>query len=172
MPVTYRQVEPDVIEMLDAVMREHHGDLAEEGVTVSLLFAHAAVSQDGEIQGPALKLRGWPALAVVGVVSYKDRVEGRSDARILLDGDRWPDLSDRQRRALLDHELEHLTLVRREDGKVRYDAAGRPRLKMRPHDYELGGFWAVVDRHGKDALESLAYRHVHAGFSQRTFPWG
>ncbi|TXH55560.1 MAG: hypothetical protein E6Q97_08545 [Desulfurellales bacterium] len=170
---TFRTAEKEWVDLLAEVMKQHHPDLVEAGVTVGLLFAHAPRNDaTGEPQGPALKHNGYPALAVVKINSQRDRVEGKPDATITLDGDRWPDESRESRVALLDHELAHLVLVRDEDGGIKTDDCFRPRLKCREHDFQLGGFWDVVERHGKDAVESRAYQDLHRGFSQRCFPWG
>jgi hypothetical protein len=44
-------------------------------------------------------------------------------------------------------------------------------LKMRLHDLQIGGFSAVVKRHGKAALESVAFAEVHKEMIQLEFPW-
>ena len=60
-----------------------------------------------------------------------------------------------KQRALLDHEVAHLELVRDDAGKVKTDDAGRPRLRIRPHDYQTGGFWDVIERHKEAACEAV-----------------
>ena len=57
-----------------------------------------------------------------------------ADFIICLNWQVWNQLSDRQKRALLDHELEH----------CKYDEAGKP--VMVEHDLEE--FTAIVERHG------------------------
>ncbi len=58
------------------------------------------------------------------------------------------------------------------DGKLKRDDAGRPRIKLRKHDFELGGFFDVVERHKTSAPESQSYIDLHRKMSQMTFPWG
>lgn len=169
---TYRQADRDDVELLAEVMREYHPKLTDAGVRVGLLHAMAARDKEGMPKGPALTHHGYPALAVVKINSLKDRVEGKPDATITLDGERWGEQSREEKVALLHHEILHLVVATDEDGGVKTDDAFRPVLKMRMHDYEAGGFWEVVDKHGKHAPESKSYREIHREFSQRVFPWG
>lgn len=169
---SYRTVEPEVEALLAQVIEEHHQDLKEAGVTVQVLQAHAKRDKHGVPKGPALKLHGYPCMAIVSIIGLKDRVGGGKDARIVIDGDRWGDGPAKEQFATLDHEMMHLTLVRDEEGPVVLDDACRPKLKMRLHDYELGIFEDIVKRHGKDCLDSQQYLPVHKFFVQQTFPWG
>ncbi len=169
---TYRTVDAETKELCDEVMQTHHPLLKEAGVTVQILTAHAKVSEaTGEPVGPALKLHGVPALAIVKVTSLKDRVGGIEDARIILDGDQWPDFGEERQRSILDHELTHLVPVYK-DGFLQTDDANRPKLKTRPHDADLGVFFEVVERHGMQAVEAQAYRDLHNTMTQMKFPWG
>lgn len=164
---TYRTADREDLAMLKEVMEEYHERLTEHDVRVGLLYAHAPTDEDtGKPKGVALKLHGEAALAIVKINSLKDRVEGKPDATVVLDGDQWPDHSEEKKRAILDHELAHLLTP----GDT--DDAGRPKLKMRGHDFTLAGFWDVVDRHKQHAAESEAYTDIHREFSQRVFHWG
>jgi len=102
-PTTYRRADDDVTALLQRVMREYHPDLHEAGVHVGVVVAHNPA-------GDAVKHGGDPAFATITVVSPKDRVSKAHDAELLLDGDKWADLREGQRVALLDHELSHLRL--------------------------------------------------------------
>lgn len=98
---------------------------------------------------------------------FLDRIEGKHDATVKIDSLWWEEhQDDEQRNALLDHETHHLVLARDEDGKVKYDDAGRPKLKMRQHDMELGLFWDVIQRHGEKAVEVEVYKPIQAKFRQ------
>jgi hypothetical protein len=161
---TYRRAD-DLVPLAEKAMRDYHRDLADAGVTVEVLTVHAGTS-------PALKHHGYPALAVIKPMSQKDRAAGSADARILIDAEKWDGLDDPRRLALLDHELTHLELVRDEEGAVREDDCGRPKLRTRPHDFELGGFEEVVGRHKASAPESRSFYDAHKVFVQQKFPWG
>lgn len=173
---TYRQADPDVKPLIAEVMAVHHVHLAEAGVTIAALFAFADVNEaTGEPKGPALKHHGWPALAVVKINSQKDRAEGKDDATITIDGKWWEGATDAEKFILLDHEIEHLE-VRLEDedntASIMTDDSNRPKLKMRPHDFELGGFDSIIERHGRNALEMQNLTAITKRPAvQKTFQW-
>ena len=172
---TYRQADEDVLDIIGVLMATpHHQDLRDAGVRVGARFAFAAVDEKtGEPKGHALKHHGWPAAAVVKIVSQKDRVSGMPDAMIDIDGMAWEqDWSNERKRAVLDHELTHLLVQRDDEGNIKLDDCCRPKLKMRPHDAEIGVFYDVVERFGEAAIEAEAYRGMHKKFTQLAFPWG
>lgn len=170
---TYKQADGESAELLRQVIDRYHPHLDAVGVRIGLLMAHAPVDKyTGEPKGPALKLHGDVALAIIKPNSLKDRVEGKPDVTITCDGDRWPELSGEKRISLLDHELEHLVLVEDEEGAVMLDDCNRPKVKTRPHDFLVAGFYSVVDRHKTEAHEAQQYIELHREMSQRTFPWG
>jgi hypothetical protein len=170
---TYRLPDPEHLAVLDDVLRTIHPRLADAGVTVGLLLAHAKVNKDGEMQGPALKLHGVACAALVRVTKLKDRVKGVEDAMIEIDADEWGNRPLATQRAILDHECSHLIIVT--DGKtgvVETDDAGRPKLKLKPDDYTINGQFDVIERHGKDALETQTYADLHRVLSQKLLPFG
>jgi|AGTN01.2.fsa_nt_gi hypothetical protein len=169
----YKQASREDVDLLDEVMREYHPKLVEAEVRVGLLYANAPRDKrTGEPKGPALKHNGYPALAVVKINSLKDRVEGKPDATITLDGDRWGDCSQDKKVATLDHECEHLALVEDKDGNLKIDDANRPELTMRIHDIVVGGFLSVIERHKQNACESEQFVEANRIFHQVCFPWG
>lgn len=161
----------EVTEVIRNVAERFHEPLVKAGVTFEVLAAYA-----GENQQHALLLHGWPCLAVVKINSYKDRVRGLSDVMITVDGHRWSTLNIHERVALIDHELQHLQLKLGADvmskqpdgtyilkpGAVTRDDADRPKLKMRPHDWEIGGFDLIVARHGRASAELQACQQMLA----------
>jgi hypothetical protein len=137
----------EVIDRANALIDKYHPDLKAAEVTIDYLF----VSDSGD--GPALKLHGVPCYAIVRIVSLKDRAKGLADAEILIDRDKYDLMDGATRDALLDHELYHL-VVRRDDlGQFMTDDQHRPKLKMRPHDWEFGWFEAIAARHGDASIE-------------------
>ncbi len=172
MPVTYRMAEPPVVVLVDAVLRSTFPHLAAAELVIDVMTAHAAVDKDGNPTGVAIKLHGVPCLATIKVRNLKDRVAGFGDVLLLLDGDRWPDLSKSQQEGLIDHELEHVVLKLDASGGVVLDDAGRPVVKLKQHDFDLGGFWATVERRKESAPESANHDEIARGFRQREFPWG
>lgn len=147
---TYSQA-PDVTLFIDKIQADHHEDL--EGVTVSALFVF-----DAEHSLPVLKHQGYPAGATVRITPLKDRALGMADAQIVVDRAGWLALSQRQRAALIDHELTHLEVKTDEEEGAEdpvpvCDAIGRPKLLMRKHDHQFGWFDEVAQRHGEASPE-------------------
>lgn len=146
-----------------------HRVLSSLGVTFDVLMVED-VDDEGESH-PALKHHGYPAAAIIKINSLEQRTLGQADALLTIDACSWSELDEEGRLALLDHELEHLQVLAEKpvgimytnefgalQGIVRRDECGRPRLKMKLHDWQLGGFRAVAQRHKEKALEIVAVR--------------
>src|SRR2546428_395207 len=157
MPISFDRVDDEVTERVRDMIGKFHHELRDAEVTVQCLFA---INHDDD--GPAVKAPGgWPAYAVVRRVPLKQRVAGFKDAEITIDQAKWAELSEPQRDALIDHELEHLELVYDGAGPgtpVATDDWGRPKLRIRQHDWEVAGFKSIAERHPDAALEILAAR--------------
>lgn len=161
----------DVSDLVTQVMAEYHADLDNAGVTVGLL---AQWPSEGETDaddpgGSCLKLHGYPCAAVVKITPYRQRVQGVADAVITLDGGTWKGLARAEKVALIDHELTHLELARDEDGHVKTDDAGRPKLKMRLHDVQAGWFVDIARRHGAASFEVKQARETYEAYRQQFF---
>lgn len=145
---------PDASSAIEKIQAKHHDDLKD--VTVSALFVF-----DLESTLPVLKHQGYPAGAVVRITPLKDRALGISDATIVIDRAGWLALSQRQRDALVDHELTHLARkVDKDTGEMVCDALDRPVLKMRKHDHQYGWFDEVASRHGEASPEVRQARRL------------
>jgi hypothetical protein len=168
MAVTFQKCPLDVMETIRRVMHEQHDRLEENAVKVVAIFANAGTDSKG-IGKPAVKLHGKPCAATVRVTSLKDRTLYGGDALITIDEKVWDGLTDQQQEALIDHELEHLQIIVK-DGQVQTDDLGRPKLKCRPHDWEVSGFQCIVERRGEDALEALEARNFMANYGP-LFQW-
>lgn len=155
MTKTYeRQIDNDVTELVAAVREEHHRYLEGADVTVDVLMVSDIDEESGEVL-PALTLHGYPAAATIKIVGPAQRALGQADALMMIDVVSWRELPPAGRRALIDHELTHLEVVCGKKGEIKRDDSGRPKLKMRLHDYEIGGFREVIERHGKAAPEVI-----------------
>ena len=109
--------------------------------------------------------------------SEEDRTLHGYDFKLILSAEIWEDLSEKERCALIDHELTHGTVervpayeisasgkrtkCRDEHGRVIYtdevkidEATGRPKFKVKPHDVET--FLEVIERHGLDNCPEIA----------------
>lgn len=157
MATTYEVCPDEVLALMKDVLREHHKSLQDAAVTVLCMFADAGEDEEGR-PVPAVKLHGVPCAATVRKTSARDRACGMADAVITIDKRIWYACEDPARRALLDHELEHLVVEFDEEGVLRLDTSDRPVVKLRLHDWELHGFENVVERHGLAAIETLSLR--------------
>jgi hypothetical protein len=159
-----------VNQVIREVIDEYYPDLVEAGAKIGAVFAYATVDKDGEKTGPAMTKDGRQVLARIKRNSEEDRAAGKADATITFDADEWRRLDDeldgaRRQRALVDHELHHLVVLREKEGnRVRTDDKGRPLFKMKPHDWEITGFKAVVERHGP-----ASYEHEEANRFRDTY---
>lgn len=152
MSIYYVRPAEDETDLLFHAMTTYHPRLHNIGVTVALLMVHDDQNEDADILVPALKHHGVPALGITKIHNLKLRAHGLADAEILIDGDRWKQMTEAERLALLDHELTHLEPVYKHEAP-QFDDLRRPKLKMRPHDYDFGWFAEVAERHGKASQE-------------------
>lgn len=114
---------------------------------------------------PALTHGGYPAAGTIRVVGEEDRAAGGPDVIVSLDLDAWPRRSADGKRALVQHELHHIV------PKEKLDSLGRQKVGLRKHDFEIGGFRAIVERYGDDAIEWQQVKRVHDAFRQMTLPF-
>jgi len=153
---TYGPASADALAVLDEMKQAHHKRLVETEVTILLQAAYGKRDDEsGELVSPALKWAGYPAVALARVTSLADRQAGVEDCRIQYDADLWGSWTISQKRALLDHELSHFELVVDDEGNIKGDDLGRPKLKLRPHDAQVGAFFDIIHRHGRDAMEAM-----------------
>jgi len=174
MGVTYDVCNAEVRARIDAAMKQYHPRLKEAGVTIDALFAEKIDKKTGELER-ALLIRGQIVIAKISITPLPDRVRRIADVRLIIDRKCWTELSETRQMAVLDHELEHLELVPEmrdgshpvaPDGTTRLDDAGRPKLKLRHHDWELTGFRAVVERHAEASAEAAQFRGFQDQFGQ------
>lgn len=161
MSTIFRPAPDEATAMLKEVMEEHRRDLVKHEVNICLLFAHS-----DKVGVPALRHRGSRVAGWCRPNSYAERVEGKADATICLDGDCWPRWSDRRRRALIHHELLHLAYC---DGKA--DDLGRPRLSSQRGDWNHDGFYDVLRIYGTDSFEYSNLHTIARGPGQPTLPF-
>ena len=133
---------------------ETHKPLLDARVKIDFVWAFSDKDYDGNPTNDALRKNGVKALGMARKIPLKDRVLGRGDAEITLDGDWWKEVDKNEQAALLDHELHHLSLKIDKRGLVR-DDIGRPIIVLRKHDYEFGWFNIIAQRHGKHSQEQI-----------------
>ena len=144
----YKKSPDNVYLLLTEVEQKYHQPLSELGTTYDLLDVYS------DTDGPALTLHGHPCLAIIRITSYKDRAKGMNDIEIQFDAAKYGRLQMDQKRALIDHELEHIKpKIKKKDGSQVYDQLGRPCFVMKHHDVEVGWFATVAARWGVDSVE-------------------
>jgi hypothetical protein len=143
-----------VIEMAAQLIHENYPGLAKAAVRIDYLFARASLDDAGEPAGSAITHNGYPANGLCRILGLKDRVMGRGDCEIIIDGDQWPKWNEAVRRALIDHELYHIELcIDYRTGILKKDDIGRPKLRLRKHDFQVGWFHEIAERHGRASFE-------------------
>jgi hypothetical protein len=169
---TYTKAPPEVREIAESVMSEFlsYKEFVEAKVKIDFMLAFAEVGEDEEPKGHALTKHGIRALGITRKIGIKDRVMGRGDCEVVLDGDWWNDATPGQQRALLDHELHHLEVVKDEDGVVIRDDLKRPKLRLRKHDVSVGWFAIVAGRHGSNSLEIEQAKQLMDSYGQLFWP--
>lgn len=145
--------------VLQRAMATYHPALLEANVKVAFTMARKFDSQEQPIH--CVKFAGANAAAVTRKVPPRRRVYDEHDAEIEVDGLTWDELSEPQRIALLDHELNHIVVSVGDDNAVQLDDMGRPKVRLIPDDFTLTGFYAIGRRHGRTALEWRSVAHVH-----------
>lgn len=170
MPI-YKKEPADIREVVDRMVEKFHGGLHDANVKIDILGAWAATDLNGDTEAVALKLHGYPCQATMAVVSYKNRVLGGGDALLTVDIENWEELSEAEREALIDHELEHLELRTDKDGLLQRDDLDRPKMHIRRHDHSFGWFDSVARRHGSASIEIKQLRDFNAAHEQLWLPF-
>lgn len=169
MAVMYVPAKADVVNLVQHVLGDLRGDLARAEVSVGVLMC------SGTTDHP-VKHNGYPAIATITVNPLKDRVQGMPDATIVLDQAWWYSNHGSEeasiKQAVIDHELMHLELVNDPElGGPTRDDAGRPKLKIRKHDWQIGGFTELVARWGNASQESIQVDAIAKTLKQAVLPF-
>jgi hypothetical protein len=168
----YEQCGEDVREMAQEILNEFetHQPLVKERVRIDLMFAIPFKDDMGFVIAPAITVRGIKAHGVARIIGVKDRVMGRGDGEVMIDHEFWENATEEEQRALLDHELHHFALKLDKNNYPTRDSLGRPVLKMRKHDVEVGWFSVIAARHGVNSQECIQAKTVRESFGQLFWP--
>lgn len=132
---TYRDA-PEVEEVAEPILREHHPELYEIRDRIRFVFVSPIPIRGGKnIWGRCRKVSGLNAFLARDDEEDED---GEPFFVIEIAEGIWSILHAEARRALVDHELCHAT--------TGFDGDGNLKLEIVPHDLEE--FTAVVGRHG------------------------
>lgn len=163
MPKIYDTAPDIVAAQAQALIDQFHPDLNEAQVKIDYIFAFNET-------GHAITLHGKPCLGLCKIINLKDRSKGMGDVEIQLDGAAWKSMTEDQRNALLDHELEHVIVVRNDDGDIKTDDLNRPKIRMKKHDYDFGWFECIARRHGINSPEVTQAKLLWDESGQAFFP--
>ena len=130
-----------------------HKPLLDAKVKIDFVFAYADENEQQLPRNFAITHHGRRVFGQARVIKLKDRVMGRGDAEITLDANWWDAASEQKQRALLDHELHHVLVKTDRHGRFEFEGVHRPVIGMRRHDFEIGWFTVIADRHGADSVE-------------------
>lgn len=143
----YDTAPQEIIDIINNIIDEYHPELVEAQATVDAMMAY---NDKGDFP---VKASGYPALATIKISSLKNRVKGMADAEITIDAEAFKSMNELQQKALIDHELYHLIVARDKEDNIKIDDAGRPKLKIRKHDYQMGWFKTIAIRHKHNSPE-------------------
>jgi hypothetical protein len=132
--------------LLERLVAEHHEELAHTNARIAVAWCTSWKSDvDGRV-----------TIGKCKKASDLDRELAAFDFIILLSKDFWIVASEKQRAALVDHELMHAAVKYDADGEPVRDERGRQVFRTRKHDLEE--FSDIAARHGcyKRDLEQFA----------------
>ena len=160
----------EIIDIVKDVMARHHEELHAHGVTITVL--EVGEHDRNGILVPALKHNGYQAAGTIKITSIKERILGISDAILSIDMATWEGFDDNEKAAVIDHELQHLEIVKdKKTGHSMSDDIGRPKLKARLHDWQLGGFRVIAERYGSKSIEVQAVEACRDENGQYYWNW-
>ena len=162
----------DIVDFVNEVVEKYHGKLLKAGVTFSVLIASPTEKELEKRQPPFLKLHGYAAYAIASITPLEQRIKGVPDVTIKIDKTSWDRNDVAWREGLIDHEAMHFSLGLDQYGQQKEDKCGRPVVKMRLHDVELGVFDLIVERHGLKAPDGKHVQRLMGRYRQRTLDWG
>jgi hypothetical protein len=169
MPAIYSLADKDTELLCDDLVANYHADLDTSGATFNIIFALR--DPEDESEKPVLANKGHRVFGVSKIHSLKERLLGLADAEILLDGDAWPSMNGKAKRAVLDHQLQYFEVKRDKEGEFVYDDLQRPALKMRQSDRSFDWFDSVAERHQEHSMEVIQMRRLFSESGQIYLPF-
>ncbi len=162
---TFQRCPKEVNRLADKLINEYESNKPLENVKIDYVFAYGDRDDVTEkLLKPALKDKGRVVEGICRKTNLKERALGHGDVEISLDGDWWETANEPQRLALLDHELYHIVVT--EDT----DDCERPIIKLRDHDFEVGWFRVIAERHGRNSGECAQAAKVMLEHGQAFWP--
>lgn len=174
MSTTFDRCPVELFQMRDEILitdAEIGEALLQHKVRIDLVFAAAERDPNtDERLADAITHQGRRAYGLASIRNAKLRALMPYDGEILIDRDWWDSVNERQQEALLAHELYHFVPKMDATGSLVVDDAGRPKLKLREHDFEVGWFAHIASRYGSDSVERAQARQVVEENGQAFWP--
>lgn len=152
-----REDRPDLYELMDEIVGDHHPELEEARIAIAWRHGWKADADGRCVLGQMKK------------ASELDRQLHQWDFVILLNAEVWTsvEFSEAQQRALLDHELCHGAIARDAEGETRHTPEGQIVYRIRKHTIEE--FHEIVERHGqwKGDIQTFVDRAMKAGVPEQ-----
>jgi|CXWL01.1.fsa_nt_gi hypothetical protein len=159
MPIRCEKADKDELGLLDQTVKTYHPKLLAAEVQIGMVMLWDEPRGDAEPKRP-IRVHGCPALARVRRLNVRDRLLTGKTITIEVDQAAWNKLTERERVALLDHELTHVVAQEIRDGVFAQHDDEHPEVKLRPDDYTINGFFEVGRRHGRDSGEVRSLEQV------------
>lgn len=162
MKLVFEKAPLGVFDMMNSVKAQYHPHLDSVAATIGITFVFGYDSEDQPV--PALKHGGYFTPGQVRLIKGKNRVNNPNDFEILLDHSFWDTATEETRKAILDHELNHVKCKTDRAGVPQVDQdTGRPHLRLIKDDFCINGFFDVIRRHGPAAVEANSVQGVAHG---------
>jgi len=134
-------------------------------VKIGLIKTYAPRDENGDIKKNAIVRRGGVVYAYINLVHPRNRLFKPYLAEITVDGDKWEEMSDEVKTALLDHELTHISykLDKRTD-EIKKDEDGNPILRLIYDEVNFTAFPDVARKHGVNSIEYQSVQNLKAKY--------
>ncbi len=154
----FDKVTGSLLETIQRTQQIYHSRMLEPTIAMSVavesFLVYGPRNKDGDQTGPAISIQGRDAYACIRISKLEERVAGRGDAIMWIDGDNVRQWEEETLVAIIDHELTHLELATDpKTEQIQLDDSGRVKLKMRQHDFQVGWFDEVAERHAAASIE-------------------
>lgn len=157
---SYDEADAATYDIVDQVMRLYHNEIYSLEVKVAVTMVTKLGPEDEKI--PCLKLHGAFAVAVIRLTQASQRVRLKHDIEIMIDSYHWDTAGNSEKVAIIDHELQHVEVRKGRNLEIKTDDTGKPKLRLKPDDYSLTGFFLNIQRHGIAAPEYSVLDRVYA----------
>ena len=138
----------------DLLESDRHCVLKSYDVQVGLFYKYGKYDKEGNLKTPALTKYGISIPAQVKIVSAFNRLTDDTDVKITLNKEMWDELSQSEKKAVLDNMLSYIQIKEDKEGEpiMISEDSDKVQLKMRKPDFYCEGFLEMVEEYGKSYL--------------------